>query len=72
MPTLDFVEYGEAVQFYLRNPVPGVDIYTAAARKVSGVPDLVLTKEQRRQCKQASFFIVYGGTPESFMGALKR
>lgn len=70
---LDFQKYTEAVARMMKDPkMEGYDIYTMAAREVSGDPTLVLTKEQRNQCKMAAYGTIYSISGEAFAEALKR
>lgn len=70
---LDYHKFAAAVKRLSSVPLqPGVDVFTEAAREAAEQPNLVLTPEQRRQCKQAAYHIIYGASGESFIEALRR
>ena len=68
--SIDLLRFTEALREVILNPVDEVDTDTAAARKATGLPNLDLTPEQRRQCKQAGFGAIYGIGTEALMKAL--
>lgn len=69
---MDLIEYQTAVKYCLEHPTPGVDILLAAARRVLKDPAFEFAEGQRQQCKQAAYFLLYGGSAESFMKHLER
>lgn len=70
--TIDYHKYQKAVLRLMENPQPGTDLYIEAAREASGQPDLELTPEQRRQCKQAAYASIYGMSGQRFIEVLQR
>lgn len=62
--SIDAQAFLKALKKQLANPIRGKDLYTEAAREVTGIPDLELTKEQRSQCKLLAHAVMYGAPIE--------
>lgn len=70
---IDYHKFCVALRRMLYNPpAHGVDMYTAACRVASGIPDLDLTPEQRSDVKTAAYSVIYGAGPQTFIDALRR
>ena len=68
--SVDYQKFVKALEDVVHQPVIGVDMYTAAMRQASGINDLVLTAEQRRQCKLIGFSTIYGSSGPVAMSKL--
>ena len=67
---VDYLEFGREIMSHPPKD-PHTDLYTLAVRNILKDPTIVLTPEQRRQCKLAAYGSMYGMGSQSFLEALK-